>query len=73
MATFFCPQGREVRLFSETILSCWKVMTVLAVFFFLLLEMVEPQRKQKKRGKTEQGTEAGELIVIQRFIKIHTS
>ena len=47
-------------------------MTVLAVFF-LLLEIVEPQRKQKKKGKTEQGTEAGELIVIQRFIKIHTS
>ena len=72
MATFFCPQGREVRLYSETILSCWKVMTVLAVFF-LLLEIVEPQRKQKKKGKTEQGTEAGELIVIQRFIKIHIS
>ena len=72
MATFFCPQGREVRLYSETILSCWKVMTVLAVFF-LLLEIVEPQRKQKEKGKTEQGTEAGELIVIQRFIKIHTS
>ena len=50
MATFFCPQGREVRLYSETILSCWKVMTVLAVFF-LLLEIVEPQRKQKKKGK----------------------
>ena len=40
------------------------------VFFFLLLEIVEPQRKKKKRkkGKAEQGTEAGELIVIQRFI-----
>ena len=39
-------------------------------FFFLLLEIVEPQRKKKKRkkGKAEQGTEAGELIVIQRFI-----
>ena len=45
-------------------------MTVLAVFFFLLLEIVEPQRKKKKRkkGKAEQGTEAGELIVMQRFI-----
>ena len=40
------------------------------VFFFLPLEIVEPQRKKKKRkkGKAEQGTEAGELIVIQRFI-----
>ena len=48
-------------------------MTVLADFFFLLLEIAEPQRKKKKKGKTEQGTEAGELIVIQRFIEIHTS
>ena len=57
------------QLYLETILSCWKVMTVLAVVF-LLLEIVEPQRKKKKRkkGKAEQGTEAGELIVIQRFI-----
>ena len=68
MATFFFPQGREVQLYLETIPSCWKVMSVLA--FFLLLEIVEPQRKKKKRkkGKAEQGTEAGELIVIQRFI-----
>ena len=54
----------EVQLYLETILSCWKVMTVLAVlFFFLLLEIVESQRKKKKRkkGKAEQGTEAGEL------------
>ena len=46
-------------------------MTVLAVlFFFLLLEIVEPLRKKKKRkkGKAVQGTEAGELIVIKRFI-----
>ena len=62
MATFFCPQGREVQLYLETILSCRKVMTILAVFF-LLLEIVEPLRKKKKRKKrkAEQGTEAGEL------------
>ena len=71
MATFFCPQGREVQLYLETILSCWKVMTILAVLLFLLLEIVEPQRKKKKRkkGKAEQGTEAGELIVMQRSFK----
>ena len=34
MATFFFPQGREVQLYLETIPSCWKVMTVLAFFFF---------------------------------------
>ena len=70
MATFFCPEGREAQLYLETILSCWKVMTVLAVLLFLLLEIVEPQRKKKnrKKGKAEQGTEAGELIVMQRFI-----
>ena len=70
MATFICRQGdccRDVQLYLETILSCRKVMTVLAVFFlfcfFLLLEIVEPQGKKKKRkkGKAEQGTEAGEL------------
>ena len=62
MATFFFPQGREVKLYLETIPSCWKVMSVLA-FFFLLLEIVEPQRKKKKRKKrrAEQVTEAGEL------------
>ena len=69
MATFFCPQGRDVQLYLETILSCWKVMTVLALLLFLLLEIVEPQRKKKKRkkGKAEQGTEAGESIHYNRM------
>ena len=37
-------------------------MNFLAVFFFPL-EIVQPQRKKRKRkkGKAEQGTEAGEI------------
>ena len=36
---------------------------VFLLLLLLLLEIVEPQRQKKKRerGKTEQGTEAGEL------------
>ena len=43
-------------------------MNFLAVFF-LLLEIVEPQRKKRKRqkGKAEQGTEAGELCAGRAF------
>ena len=40
-------------------------------FFFLLLEIVQPQRKKRKRkkGKAEQGTEAGEICAgRKRFI-----
>ena len=31
---FLLSPSRDVQLYLETILSCWKVMTVLAVFFF---------------------------------------
>ena len=38
-------------------------------FFFLLLEIVKPQRKKRKRkkAKAEQGTEAGELCAGRTF------
>ena len=60
----------EVQLYLETILLLESNDRPRCFVFFLLLEIVESQRKKKKRkkGKAEQGTEAGELIVIQRFI-----
>ena len=44
-------------------------MNLLDVFFFSILEIVELQRKKRKRksGKAEQGTEAGELCAGRTF------
>ena len=66
MATFFCPQGGRCR--SSTVLGnnslLLERLTVLAVLFFFPTTRncrISAKEKERKKGKAEQGTEAGEL------------
>ena len=46
---FLLSPSRDVQLYLETILSCWKVMTVLAVFFFTTRNCRTSAEKKEKK------------------------
>ena len=60
----------EVQLYLETILSCWKVMTVLAVLFFFYYQKLSNLSERKRKEKKGKQNKAPKQVsyVIKRFI-----